>query len=162
MRGLVVCLGLAMGCSGRRAELSVQQRAEGNYTLGKLGGAWEEQRSGGADRAWFNAVLSGTIYADSNCGRRFRDSPLEDLATHLTAGIAFGTPLREERLHLDNREALLRVYRGQLDGVGIQLGAVVLNKDGCTYDLLYLAPPTSFESGFEDFVAVISGFQAQR
>ena len=135
---------------------------EGRYQLGDLPGGWEKQKPGGADRAWFNAALSSTIYTDSNCARRFRDGPLSDLTTHLTAGITTGPPLREETLTLDNRTALLRVYSGRVDGVRLQMGVVVLNKDHCTYDMLYLAPISTFEDGWSDFVGLISGFKATR
>ena len=81
---------------------------------------------------------------------------------HLTAGVAVGAPLREESLTLDNRAALMRVYSGNLDGVPLRVGAVVLKKNNCTYDMLYLSPSSTFEAGWADFVGVLSGFQVMR
>ncbi len=147
-----------IGCGAKQTEVRAQQRLEGRYRLGSLPSGWESQRAGGADNAWFNAALSSTIYTDSNCARRFQDSPLDDLATHLIAGIATGPPLREDTLTLDNRTALLRVYSGRMDGVRLRIGLVVLNKNRCTYDMLYLAPASTFETGWADFVSLISGF----
>ena len=153
---------LLLGCGASRSELRSQSRMEGRYRLGELPTSWEKQRPGGADRAWFNDAFSSTIYADSNCAERFQDSPLHDLMTHLTAGIAVGAPVREESLTLDNRAALLRVYSGLLDGVELKVSVVVLKKNQCTYDMLYLAPSSTFEAGWSDFVGVISGFQVMR
>lgn len=153
---------LLAGCGASKREGRENQRMEGRYQLGDLSKSWEEQRAGGADRAWFNADLSSTIYTDSNCARRFRDGPLIDLSNHLIAGIASGPPLREEVITIDNRSALLRVYSGRMDGIRLQMGVVVLNKNRCTYDMLYLSPPSTFEDGWADFVGLISGFQAER
>ncbi|MFT5685234.1 MAG: hypothetical protein ACI8RZ_006183 [Myxococcota bacterium] len=164
LRGMFILYGLLLiGCGSQkqRAQMSARQ-LEGFYRLGDLPKAWERQRPGGADNAWYNPTLSSTIYSDSNCARRYQDGPLPDLSTHLISGIASGMPVREETLTVDNRAALLRVYSGQLDGVRVQLGIVVLNKDRCTYDLLYLAPPASFEDGWADFVGLISGFETER
>ena len=125
--GVLLLAGLFLSsCSAAKRDARENQRMEGRYRLGALSKSWEEQRAGGADRAWFNADLSSTIYTDSNCARRFRDGPLIDLSNHLIAGIAAGPPLREEVLTIDNRSALLRIYSGRMDGVRLQMGIVVL------------------------------------
>ena len=156
---IVLAAVLLWGCGAGRSKQRSMARMEGRYQLGELPSGWEKQRPGGADRAWFNEALSSTIYTDSNCGKRFQDSTLSDLTTHLTAGIAIGAPLREETLTLDNRAALLRVYSGQIDGIRLKISVVVLNKNSCTYDMLYIAPSSTFEGGWADFVSAISGFQ---
>ena len=161
--GVLLLAGLFLSsCSAAKRDARENQRMEGRYRLGALSKSWEEQRAGGADRAWFNADLSSTIYTDSNCARRFRDGPLIDLSNHLIAGLAAGPPLREEVLTIDNRSALLRIYSGRMDGVRLQMGIVVLNKNRCTYDMLYLSPPSTFEDGWADFVGLISGFQVEQ
>lgn len=148
---------LVAGCAKR--SLPDADPMEGVFRVGRPSADWERQDSGGADYAWFHADHLATIYADSNCRRRFQEGPLSDLLTHLTAGIAKGSPIREESMRLDDRAALMRVYDGAVDGVPVRLGAVVVNKDRCTYDMVYVAPPESFEAGWADFVTVTSGFR---
>ena len=152
-------MGLIQGClsqSRRSAE-----RLEGRYNV-DAPEDWVSLRAGGADWAWSHPEIAGTIYTDSNCLSRFHDGRLEDLAGHLTAGIASGPPIRQEQLWLDDRSALLTVYLGQVDGVAVQLAAVVLKKDRCVYDMLYFAPVATFDEGLSDFVGVYSGFQTHR
>jgi len=125
-------------------------------------GAWSKVKPGGADKAWFHQDYGATIYFDSNCKERFEDGTLGDLLTHLTFGLAQNDPLREESMTLDGRDALLRVYDGRIDGVGVRVGAVVTKKDMCIYDGIYIAPPGSFDEGWGSFVEVLSGFQTRR
>ena len=75
--------------------------------------------------------------------------------------MAQNEPIREDSMTLDGRDALLRVYNGQLDGVQIRVGAVVTKKDMCLYDGLYIAPPAKFEEGWGSFVEVVSGFRTR-
>ena len=153
---LLVLLGGGVGCGGK------QRKAAARYALGPLGSDWAPSRApGGADQAWFNRALSATIYTDASCREQFEDGTLSDLLTHLTAGMARGTPLREEALTLDSRAALLRVYDIELDGVKLRMGAAVTIQAPCTYDLVYLAPRSRFEEGWADFVALLSGFDAR-
>jgi len=133
-----------------------------NYVVPAPTGEWSRVKPGGADKAWFNQGLSATMYFDSNCKERFEDGTLSDLLTHLTFGLAQSEPLREDSMTLDGRDALLRVYDGQLDGVAVRVGAVVTKKNMCLYDGLYIAPPTRFEDGWGEFVQVVSGFRTRR
>ncbi len=150
---------LLTGC-GPKAHKEAR-RSEGRYSVGNPDGGWRAVRPGGADKAWFNKNLGATIYFDSNCKERYDDGHLPDLITHLTFGLAQGAPVREEALTLDNREALLRVYDGAIDGVKVRVGAMVTKKDLCLYDGLYIASPAAFEDGWGAFVSMLSGFETR-
>jgi hypothetical protein len=45
-----------------------------------------------------------------------------------------------------------------LDGVPMRYDVWVLKKDGCVYDLLYFAPPATFERGLAAFGGLVQGF----
>ena len=64
----------------------------------------------------------------------------------------------QETVPFDGREAMHTVLSAKLDGVGMTYDVWVLKKDGCVYDLLYLAPEASFESGRAAFSSMVSGF----
>jgi hypothetical protein len=152
---------LALGCKKDPAKADARKaaRAEGRYELGDPGVGWQVERPGGADKAWFHPDHGAAIYTDSNCGSRYEDSPLSDLVTHLTYGIARGEAVSEQALRIDERDALMRVYEGALDGVAVKVGALVTKKHRCTYDMLFIAPPATFDAGWPDFVTVAEGFR---
>ena len=158
MKPLLMSL-MLMGCAAKAHKET--KRSEGRYSVGNPDGDWMRVRPGGADKAWFNRTLGATIYFDSNCKSRYDDGRLSDLVTHLTFGLAQGTPIREESMTLDNREALLRVYDGAIDGVSVRVGAMVTKKDLCLYDGLYIASPSAFEDGWGTFVSMLSGFETK-
>lgn len=158
-RVLVYVLALALiSCSANRRA----KRLEGRFDLGDPGSGWARVDSGGADQAWFHTGIAGSIYADSNCAERFEDGPLEDLLVHLTAGIARGEHLEEQRMTLDGRDAVMRTWNGALDGIAVQVGAAVTRKHECVYDVVYIAPPARFAEGWPAFEAVVGGFQTDR
>ena len=146
----------AAACGGKSSH-----KLEGRYDLGAPGAGWSSVRPGGADQAWVNQTLGGTIYADSNCAERYDDSPLAKLLDSLTLGIATGDPIRQEPRTMDGRDALMRVSQGALDGVPVMVGAVVSKKDNCVYDVIYVAPPASFDRGWDAFEAVTGRFQTR-
>lgn len=155
MRALALSLLLA-GCGGKSAH-----KLEGRYDLGAPGAGWSRVRPGGADQAWVNEALGGAIYADSNCGERYDDAPLAKLLDSLTMGIAAGEPVRQEARTMDGREAMIRVSDGALDGVRVKVGAAVAKKDACVYDVIYVAPPDSFDAGWDAFEAVLGRFHTR-
>jgi hypothetical protein len=153
-------LALLIGCGGKSRPLTSGKRtSEGNYDVGKPGAGWARVAPGGADRAWFHSTIGASIYIDSNCQARFEDKPLSALVTHLTFGMAQGDPVSEERLTLDGRTALMRVNRGTVDGVKVQIAAVVIKKNRCIYDALYISSPSGFDTGLSGFQQVILGFE---
>ena len=134
---------------------------EGQYLTGEPEGSWQPVEPGSADRAWFNAQDGAAMYTDSNCGRRYSDDSLERMLSHLTSGIAEGEPLSETRLQLADRAALVRTWQARLDGVPIQVGAMVLKRNNCIYDALIIAPESAFEQNWSDFQRVINGFEVE-
>ncbi len=155
-RAVLVALALA-GCAARQAR--VAQALEGRYRTGTPGDpAWTAAQPGGADRAWWNASLKASIYTDSNCGTRFEDAPLHVLVNRLLSGIADRQDVDERKLPVAGRGALYRARRGTLDGVPIQVGAVVVKKDACTYDFVLIAHPDAFEAALPALWEVIEGF----
>ncbi len=152
--GLALLLG---GCTGHREA----RRLEGRFALGDPQGEWRSVKAGSADRAWFHNGIGASIYADSNCATRYDDRPLQKLAEAVVYGIGSGEPLREEARSVDGRDAWLRVVDASIDGVTMRVGVLVLKKDECVYDLLYLAPPTTFDSGWPAFESVLAGFRSQ-
>lgn len=158
MRRAILLLFLA-GClpgAYRQARL-----LEGRYVLGAPGTGWDRVDPGGADHAWYSRGLAATIYADSNCGPRYTESIVENLATELLAGVRDVVTQRDEPMQLGGREGVLRVHAGRLDGVPITLAFGVVNKGACTYDFTYISPPGNFDAGWGAYAAVLDGFRTR-
>ena len=148
---------LLLSCTPRKIRQA--RRLEGRYLVGHpQGEAWSPVDPGGADYAWYNQRSRAAIYTDSNCGSRFEDASLDSLLGHLLHGLGGGAPLVEERLSVGGREALLQVREGRVDGMSTRVAAVVLKKDGCTFDLVYLASPEQFQDDLQPLREVMEGF----
>ena len=65
---------------------------------------------------------------------------------------------KQETVPFDGREAMHTVLDAKLDGVAMSYDVWVLKKDGCVYDLLYLAPRASFARGRGKFELLVRGF----
>jgi hypothetical protein len=67
----------------------------------------------------------------------------------------------EEVIPFDRREAMHSVMRAKLDGVPMQYDIYVMKKDGCLYDLVYVAPPGRFADGASDFERFARGLRTE-
>ena len=68
------------------------------------------------------------------------DPGLEVLTTHLLFGFTDRQLQSRTEKQVDGRAALFSHYLAQLDGVPVELQLVVLKKDGCVHDFIYVAP----------------------
>ena len=59
------------------------------------------------------------------------------------------------------REARRTVVRAKVDGVPMTYDVYVLNKNGCTYDFVYLAPQRAFDDGVGAFERFARGFETR-
>jgi hypothetical protein len=118
------------------------------------------------DVAFQSARSAAVISINSSCrppesalsSNEPRD-PSEDLkalANQLTYGISQISQRTERNLTLQGAPALQTTLQGKMNRNDIALRTVVLRKNGCVYDLLYMAPPARFkdnEADFDHFVA---------
>lgn len=131
------------------------------YTIDHPTGEWRDVKSGSADYAWYNATIGATIYVDSNCDQRFEDRPLRDSVNSMTAGIRTKDEPIERALFLDGREAVMLQTKGNLDGVDVQMAVVVLSKNQCLFDFVYITRPENFAKGFSDFHQMLHTFESK-
>ena len=113
---------------------------------------WVEIADTAADRAWRNPDQSSVIYVKSNCGNYFEDRTLHDSLLSLTRGLGTSAPISTEKIMISDREGLFRVQDSYLDGVPVRLGILVVSKNNCLYDFLFISPQKSFQDGIGDFM----------
>jgi hypothetical protein len=80
------------------------------------------------------------------------------LVQHLLIGFTEREMVTEETIPFDGREARHVVARARLDGVPMMLDLYVMKKDGCVFDMAYVAEPQRFASGQPVFEAFAHGF----
>jgi hypothetical protein len=151
----------AFACAGCAAHTSfregVYHASNTSYRLGALASPWERHESE-ADVAFYHRELDAIIMVASECPME-HDAPLSVAANTLLLGFTDRETLAEEKVPLAGREALHRRLRAKLDGAPLALDLYVLKKDGCLYDLVYLAPPENAARGEADFRRLVAGFQ---
>lgn len=112
------------------------------------------------DVAFQSAQTAAVVSINSSCRPSTEtESPQSDLrvlANQLTYGITDISHRAERNLTVQSLPALETQLQGRMNGNDISLKAIVLKKNTCIYDLLYMAPPAHFadnEPDFDHFVA---------
>jgi hypothetical protein len=164
-RQLLVFLAVAASaaCSGSEVRVRGNEVSAGDlrYAFGPVAPSWRPVAVESNDAAWFDEVSHGVAHVDHTCERSM-DAPLPSLVQHLLIGFTQRETVLEETVAFDNREARHVVVNARLDGVPRSLELYVMKKDGCVYDLGFVAPPERFESGRPAFAEFVRGFRTVR
>lgn len=137
------------------------QKAIVRWKAGLPRSGWEDARDRAADFSFWNRDLGATLYGDTTCGERYDDAPLTVLANHLFFGFVDLKTERHEEFDLGGRSALRKVATGTLDGQPVRIGATVVKKGPCIFDLVLVAPPDAFASAEPAWSAFVDGFDAR-
>jgi hypothetical protein len=140
-------------------EDGVLRKGELTVRVGPVPPAWQRVRIEGADLAFRDQARDGSTMFDVRCGRS-SDAPLTVLTEHLIMGTTDRDFVTQDVVPFDQREALHTLMRAKLDGVPMQYDIYVMKKDGCVYDLVYVAPPMRFTAGATDFERFAKGLHA--
>jgi hypothetical protein len=144
-----VLLGVA-GCSaGLQGDTF---RGEGfAFRIGSLPEGWRRVEISHAALAFRDDRDGGSIVLNGRCGVDGEDIPLESLTQHLFLRFTEREIVEQKVFPFDRREAMRTVVTAKLDGVPMKFVVWVLKKDGCVYDLAFMAPPPRFARGAEEF-----------
>jgi hypothetical protein len=158
---LLVVLAAAWGCARTDAfDGAVLRKGAVAIHVGPVPAGWRRVDVEGADLAFRDDARQGSTLFDVRCGRRDDDAPLSVLTEHLVMGTTDREFETEETIPFDGREALRSVLRAKLDGVPRQYEIYVVKKDGCIYDIVYVASPERFAEGAPDFERFARGVHA--
>jgi hypothetical protein len=132
------------------------QNAHVDYAVGLPGEGWQRVKVETANIAWVDSSGGRALLVNSHC-EGVQDAPLSGLAGELMIGMTERAVQEERLLPFAGREALEMVATGKLDGVVRRRALFVLKKDGCVYDIVYDAPPSSFAVGLDAYHRVRDG-----
>lgn len=119
---------------------------------------WEVAADGPADLELRRPASRTGILVNATCEGKAPTRSLAVLARHLTFGIQ-GKEVREQaELTVAGHRALRVLLEGRLGDAPVQVEAYVVKGQGCVYDLVYVAPPSEFAAGAEDFRAFVGSF----
>jgi hypothetical protein len=164
-RGAAIAAGLVAqlaSCgSARSFDGTTFEQGKLAFRVGPLAAEWRPIEVRGATLAFRDDAHGGSVLLDARCNKEDSDTPLNALTAHLLSGTTDREYLVEETTPFDARDARHTVVRAKVDGVLMTYDVYVLNKDGCTYDFVYLAPPESFDIGVPPFERFVRGFQTR-
>ncbi len=134
-----------------------QVQDEATYRVGQPGSDWIPKTVKGMQVYWVHARLPAAIRIHSRCDEH-GDSSLEQFTDHLRIDWTSWTVRSRTHERLLGRDALRTVVDGSLDGIEMKLELLVVKKNGCLFDLSYIARPEAFDSVRSAFGRVVSGF----
>lgn len=153
--GLLVGLWTASCVRGESIHDGVLTKGDIALRFGPVPTPWRVIPIAGADLAFRDDAHDGSVLIDIRCSERDGDAPLSVLTEHLIMGTTERSIETQATIPFDDREAMRTTLAAKLDGVPMRYDIYVMKKDGCVYDLVYVAPPDPFVAGapaFERFV----------
>jgi hypothetical protein len=132
------------------------------FRVGPIPSTWRPIDLDETRLAFRDDAARATIAVNGRCGKDADDVPLTALTAHLFLVFTDRTILSQEEVTLDGRAALRTELAARLDGVPRRFTVIVLKKDGCVFDLLFIADPRTDRDAFAAFDRFVQGFATLR
>lgn len=120
---------------------------------------WQRKAFKGTDFFFEHESGQATIFINAECDK-FSDTPLTALTSQLLVDLSDIKYIKQERLELASREALISELTLKVDGVKRYLKIMVMRKNRCVYDAVFNAAPDS-ASLATDFDHLLKTFWAE-
>jgi hypothetical protein len=156
--GLALGLGLLAGCAGPGIRGQEFRGSGFAFRIGPIGRGWRPIESSESLLAFRDDRARATVALGGRCGKDGDDVPLAALTRHLFLYFTERNLVGERSLTLDGRAALRTEMEARLDGVPKRFTVVVLKKNGCVYDFLYVEDVPGTGEGRATFDEFVAGF----
>lgn len=113
-----------------------------------------------ADLAYENAETGAIISLNSLC-RKYTDASLEILTDNLVRGIGSRQVLNRKEVDIDGAKAMDTLFEGEVDKVPLHIRTVVLKKNDCTYDFIYVSIPKREGASGQAFDSFLASFRTE-
>jgi hypothetical protein len=154
---LAAAVGL-ISCASASFDGRVFKNDDVAFRIGELPESWREIEVDGALLAFRDDSESSTVAVNGRCGIDGDDVPLVALTHHLFLHFTDRHVESQTVSKLDGRDSLRTELLAQLDGVQRRFVIVVLKKDGCVYDFVWIAPPAATPDAEQSFDRFVGGF----
>ncbi len=114
------------------------------------------------DSAFQSKKTAAIVSINSSCrpnSPEFDDKDLRSLTNLLLLGLSEITHRHEKELTLLSGPALETTVQGLLSGSKIAMKTIVLKRQRCVYDLLYMASPSHFPENEKDFSRFVASLK---
>jgi hypothetical protein len=138
------------GCATVRIRGGVFSPPHEKYTVSVPGNEWKPVKIGKEDMALWHRQYHAMIAIISSDIEN-KGLSLETLSRHLFLGIAGKKIILKEPVLVDNQKALHTILEGEMDNCTLKINSYVVRIGDKIYDLVYWAPPYSFDSVKDDF-----------
>lgn len=155
---LLACLSL-LGCVSTQITNNTVKNRHAYYGMQPLPESWQKKSFRGAELFFEHKSSDAQIYLSSQC-EKLSDSPLEALTSQALSGMGRYEIISQEKVKVDDREALVSKINVKLDGVSRLLKIMVLRKNRCVFDAVF-SSSESAQYLVKDFDAMIATFWAK-
>lgn len=154
-----VCLCVLMSsCATGRALEGLYRDEAKHFQVRLPQDGWRVTETRGTDLVLRDTRSAARMAVAARCPAQ-ETGPLPALVRHLHFGLRQVERLRQEEVVLDGAAGLDTIVTGSWEGASVQIRSVVIRRNGCLYDLLYVAPPDTFEVRSADFDAFLKSWQ---
>jgi hypothetical protein len=144
-------------CGGPTFDGTVYRGTDIAFRIPPAPASWKRFSVAGTAVTYRDDENAATIAVNGRC-RNEDDVPLGSLTQHLFLQFTNREILKQDVVPFDGREAMHTVLSAKLDGVPKMFDIWVLKKDGCVYDLLFIADPARYAAGEPAFTRMVRGF----
>ncbi len=113
-----------------------------------------------ADLAYENPNTGAIISLNSLC-RKYTNTTLDSMTNNLVRGIENRMVLDRKEKKIDGADALDTLFEGTVDNVRLNIRTIVLIKNSCTYDFIYVVMPKREADSRSAFDSFVSSFRSE-
>lgn len=113
-----------------------------------------------ADLAYENPATGAIISLNSLC-RKYTNTSLESMTNNLVRGIEQRQVIERKETKIAGADALDTFFQGTVDNVRLNIRTVVLMKNSCTYDFIYVVMPKREGDSRAAFETFLASFRAE-
>ncbi len=158
MLGFAYIIVHILGCAQLQTKEFVFSPSHKKYTFAMPEKGWEQIKTDKEDIAlWHKQHHAMIALISSNVENK--GVPLETLNNRLFIGIKEKERILNENSMVDNQSAIHTILLGEIDNCKLKITSYVVKAGDSVYDLLYWAPPDSFDYAKGDFDKMINSFK---
>jgi hypothetical protein len=158
---MLVAALLGSGCGGAHIENGVYRSSKG-YWITIPGPDWAPDVDGRSDLQLRRAADGAAMLVNATCDAGVSHRRLDVLTRQVLVGLRDRHVLERDEVPVAGHPAAHAVLDGRMSPAGaVRVEVYVVKAPRCVFDLIYAAPPSTFERGQSDFHRFVDSFVEQ-